>query len=443
MKLGLFGCGGIGVEFLHSIKYLNIEHITLVDFDMIEPSNLSRQFIFTQNDIGHSKSHACANFCKIHFKNATIYNFEFPLQQLPLQKFQNFDLVVSALDNVPARKFLQMRCLAFSLNLIDCGTSGLSGSIRVFKSRLPSAFPPKISCHNCSTLEQITIPVCTLRSKPETPNHCIQFALATGNGLLGNGEFSEIQGDRNGKLIFKQLFKSQFDENLATKTVNQVESWIQIVSNFTDCTDFFDANNKQQLQFVCAVSRLRALQFHIKFDLTDIEIQSVAGRIVPAVCFSNGLIGALAAQICQEKLENQYILTGKTSPYIRYDEVGAPDSGCQFCGVECFRVAAEEAEDFLLAKGDHFVVYEGEKCVYQHQSNETDDSNGWFSEEDNYAPKIVFKYEIGQLLTIVYKNGQKLNIIITSSQPAEMMWAAVKKCTEIVDLDDDDSISFD
>ena len=45
--IGLYGCGGIGVEFLHSLRRCSPDKIILVDFDTVEQSNLSRQFIFT------------------------------------------------------------------------------------------------------------------------------------------------------------------------------------------------------------------------------------------------------------------------------------------------------------------------------------------------------------------------------------------------------------
>ena len=41
-SIGLYGCGGIGVEFLHSLRGSSPDLIVLVDFDTVEHSNLSR-----------------------------------------------------------------------------------------------------------------------------------------------------------------------------------------------------------------------------------------------------------------------------------------------------------------------------------------------------------------------------------------------------------------
>lgn len=58
-KLSIFlvGCGGIGIEMINNILHMqHIERVEMTDMDVVELSNLSRQYIFTKEDIGLSKS---------------------------------------------------------------------------------------------------------------------------------------------------------------------------------------------------------------------------------------------------------------------------------------------------------------------------------------------------------------------------------------------------
>ena len=54
------------------------------------------------------------------------------LQELPLEVFRT-KFIVAALDNIAARQALQLRAISSDATLIDAGTAGLSGSVRVFR----------------------------------------------------------------------------------------------------------------------------------------------------------------------------------------------------------------------------------------------------------------------------------------------------------------------
>jgi ubiquitin-activating enzyme E1 len=60
-KVFLVGCGALGCEYLKGMSLMGVAtgksgKITVTDMDNIETSNLSRQFLFRQGDVGSSKS---------------------------------------------------------------------------------------------------------------------------------------------------------------------------------------------------------------------------------------------------------------------------------------------------------------------------------------------------------------------------------------------------
>jgi ubiquitin-like 1-activating enzyme E1 B len=55
-KVLVIGAGGIGCELIKNLAKSGYKHITILDFDSIEITNLNRQFYFRKDHIGQSKS---------------------------------------------------------------------------------------------------------------------------------------------------------------------------------------------------------------------------------------------------------------------------------------------------------------------------------------------------------------------------------------------------
>lgn len=84
--------------------------------------------------------------------------------------FRGFDLVFNALDNLEARRHVNKMCLAVDVPLIESGTTGFNGQVQVIKKGLSA-------CYDCTPKETPkTFPVCTIRSTPSQPIHCIVWA---------------------------------------------------------------------------------------------------------------------------------------------------------------------------------------------------------------------------------------------------------------------------
>ncbi|KAJ8516028.1 hypothetical protein ONZ45_g6634 [Pleurotus djamor] len=171
-KVLLVGAGGIGCELLKNIVLIGFGHITLLDLDTIDLSNLNRQFLFRKKDVKQSKALVAAKTAAAFNPNVHIKpihgNIKEP--QFDVQWFQGFDLVLNALDNLDARRHVNKMCMAAGVPLVESGTAGYLGQVQpLLKDRM--------ECFDCLPKPTPkTFPVCTIRSTPSQPIHCIVWS---------------------------------------------------------------------------------------------------------------------------------------------------------------------------------------------------------------------------------------------------------------------------
>ena len=90
--------------------------------------------------------------------------------QFNVDWFRGFTMVFNALDNLDARRHVNKMCLAADVALIESGTTGFNGQVQVIKKG-------QTACYDCTAKETPkSYPVCTIRSTPSQPIHCIVWA---------------------------------------------------------------------------------------------------------------------------------------------------------------------------------------------------------------------------------------------------------------------------
>lgn len=168
----LVGAGGIGCELLKNLVLTGFGSITLIDLDTIDLSNLNRQFLFRHEHIKQSKA-------LIAKKVASPFNLAVNIEahlgnikdsQYDVDWYKRFTLVFNALDNLDARRWVNRMCLAANIPLIESGTTGYNGQVQVIQSG-------QSECYDCTEKAvPKSFPICTIRSTPSQPIHCIVWA---------------------------------------------------------------------------------------------------------------------------------------------------------------------------------------------------------------------------------------------------------------------------
>ena len=127
----VIGVGALGCEIAKDFALMGIGKLILVDLDLIETSNLSRQMLFRPGDEGRPKAEVAAE--RLREMNPYLkvdFYFE-KLQKLPMSIYEEADVVVAALDNFNARLDLNKICLRLKKPMIEGGTVGFEGHIQI------------------------------------------------------------------------------------------------------------------------------------------------------------------------------------------------------------------------------------------------------------------------------------------------------------------------
>lgn len=126
------GCGGLGGYLIEYLARMGLKYLTAVDGDVFEPSNLNRQLLSTQALLGTSKAHAAQARVQAVNPEVTVRAVEAFLDGENADELvRGMDLVLDALDNVPARLILEDACARGGVPMVHGAIQGWSAQVAV------------------------------------------------------------------------------------------------------------------------------------------------------------------------------------------------------------------------------------------------------------------------------------------------------------------------
>jgi len=237
LNMFLVGAGAIGCEMLKNWAMMGVASgkdgiIHITDMDMIEKSNLNRQFLFRSKDVQQAKSSVAARAIKEMNSDVNVRAYVSRVggeseDQFNDDFFESLSGVCTALDNVEARLYMDQRCLFYGLPMFESGTLGTKGNTQV-------VVPYKTENYGASRdPPEKSIPICTLKNFPNAIEHTLQWARD-----WFEGEFFQAPSDVNryleGPEFMKELNEQQ---NTKLETLERLKSSLvdDRPMSFEDC----------------------------------------------------------------------------------------------------------------------------------------------------------------------------------------------------------------
>jgi len=185
------GLGGLGVPAAVYLASAGVGKIGIVDFDPVELSNLQRQFLFSESDLGLRKVDVTEEKLSQVNPNTTVVTHGVRLDSSNAMKIiREYDVVLDATDNVPSRYLINDACVLQGKPDIYAGVIGFNGQVSVFHASKGPCYrclfsqPPPAnsvkSCEEAGVLNVIPGIMGTIQA-----NQAIGITLGKGTPLIG------------------------------------------------------------------------------------------------------------------------------------------------------------------------------------------------------------------------------------------------------------------
>lgn len=234
-KIFVVGAGAIGCELMKNFAMMGIGSengkVFVTDMDLIEKSNLNRQFLFRPADMQKSKSRVAAESVK-KMNNINIEAFESKVcpeteNVFDEDFYESLDVIATALDNIDARLYIDRMSTLYRKPLIDSGIMGTLGNLQVVVPHITESYSSSVDPPEKS------VPMCTLKHFPTEISHTIQWARDTFEGFFSTSVFhiSKYMSDKN--YVYDLL---EHNRSQAKEIMESIEQGFKTKPNdFMDC----------------------------------------------------------------------------------------------------------------------------------------------------------------------------------------------------------------
>jgi len=137
------GAGGLGAPLLMYLAAAGVGTLGLVDFDVVDFTNLQRQVIHGTGDVGRSKLESAREAVREINPNVEVVSYETRLNaENALEIFRDYDIVADGTDNFPTRYLVNDACVLL-------GKPNVYGSIFRFEGQASVFYAAAGPCYRC------------------------------------------------------------------------------------------------------------------------------------------------------------------------------------------------------------------------------------------------------------------------------------------------------
>jgi adenylyltransferase/sulfurtransferase len=141
-KVLIVGAGGLGSPIALYLALAGVGTIGIVDFDIVDLSNLQRQILHQSDDVGRPKVVSARETLRSYNPDVNVITHEAPItSENALEIIPQYDIVVNGADNFATRYLVNDACYLANRPLVD-------GSILLFDGQA-TTFIPGRGCYRC------------------------------------------------------------------------------------------------------------------------------------------------------------------------------------------------------------------------------------------------------------------------------------------------------
>jgi len=144
-KVLIVGVGALGSIVAVALAMQGVGRILIVDPDTVELSNLSRQLLFKDTDVGRPKAEAGSEAIRAINSQVDVQYFAGRIEDVPDRTIRDYDVIVDSLDNFDVRRWINSVAVNLGVPLVSGGLFGFYGNVQV-------VIPNQTPCLECQPL---------------------------------------------------------------------------------------------------------------------------------------------------------------------------------------------------------------------------------------------------------------------------------------------------
>ncbi|MFX1363295.1 MAG: ThiF family adenylyltransferase [Promethearchaeota archaeon] len=145
LKVLQIGCGGLGSPFALYLTAAGINQLTIIDNDILDISNLQRQILYNETQIGKEKIKSAKNVLIKLNSGVNINTYKDYIDENSIKKYlkeENYDFIVDCSDNFKTKFLVNKIAVENNLKSVIAGIKDFYGQIMTIN--------PKVSaCYQC------------------------------------------------------------------------------------------------------------------------------------------------------------------------------------------------------------------------------------------------------------------------------------------------------
>ena len=208
-KVFVIGAGGLGCPVLTYLTAAGVGKIGIVDHDIVSVSNLQRQTLYSQEDIGKSKAFVAKDKLLKQNPHVDITVFDVAFTSKNAERIvSEFDIVIDGTDNFPTRYLINDVCVLQDKVNVHGSINEFSGQVAIFNAKLGNV-------RSANYRDLYPVP-----PNPDEVKNCSETGvIGVLPGIVGNFQALEtikIITDIGEPLINKVLFYNALSQEMQT-----------------------------------------------------------------------------------------------------------------------------------------------------------------------------------------------------------------------------------